>query len=569
MPNESAASFDLTTRPWLPVQRLDGVEEELSLREVFERADRLRRLVGDVPTQEFALLRLLLAILHDAVGGPEDAETWHELWQEGIPAGDVVEYLERHRDRFDLLHPEHPFFQVADLHTAKGEYSALDRIVADVPNGAPFFTMRARGVDRLGFAEAARWVVHAHAYDPAGIKSGPVGDPRAKNGKGYPQGVGWAGSLGGVFVEGDSLRETLLLNLIAADTGNLKIDKDDRPAWRRPQNTAAPADTAGRPSGVRDLYTWQTRRVRLHYDAEGVYGVLLSYGDPLAAHNKHDREPMTGWRRSQPQEKKLKLPQVYLPREHDPARAAWRGLGALIAGRTRGAEQGKEAADIVLPRVLDWIAQLAVEGFLEDEHRVRARLVSAVYGTQQSVIDEIVDDAVAMNVVVLRERDRGLGQTAIDAVNDAENAVTTLGHLAANLADAAGDATEAPRDSARDRGFGTLDGPFRDWLQSLASDQDPGQRRRDWQREAHRIVSRLGTELVNEAGEAAWTGRVIDTSNGSVWLTASRADWTFRTALRKALPMSNADSEADPGSEQTSSEQIPSGETPQTAGAHA
>ena len=89
--------------------------------------------------------------------------------------------------------------------------------------------------ERLSFAEAARWVVHAHAYDTSGIKTGAVGDPRVKGGKVYPLGVAWAGTLGGVFVEGENLRETLLLNLVAFDTDNLRIDPDeDRPAWRRP-----------------------------------------------------------------------------------------------------------------------------------------------------------------------------------------------------------------------------------------------------------------------------------------------------------------------------------------------
>ncbi len=545
MPTESPTpSFDLTARPWLPVQRLDGSEEELSLLEVFDQADQVRRIVGDVPTQEFALMRLLLAILHDAVDGPQDLDQWEEMWGEGLPADRIRAYLDRHRDRFDLLHPKTPFFQVADLRTTKNEISSLDRIVADVPNGEPFFTMRARGVDRLGFAEAARWVVHAHAYDPSGIKSGAVGDPRAKGGKGYPLGVGWAGNLGGVLAEGDTLRQTLLLNLVAFDTDNLKVNEDDRPAWRHAPTTAAATgvkELAARPAGPRDLYTWQSRRLRLHYDADGVYGVLLSYGDPLPARNMHNREPMTGWRRSAAQEKKLGLAQVYLPREHDPARSAWRGLGALVAGRVHGAEQRKEAAAIVRPRILDWVARLANEDLLADDHLIRARLVGAVYGTQQSVIDEIVDDGVAMAVVVLHERDSGLGQTAVDAVADAESAVTALGDLATALAQACGADPEAPRSAARDLGFGMLDGPYRDWLAKLAPGADSDGRRRDWQREVRHIVAGIGDRLVGEAGEAAWAGRVIDTRNGPLWLTASRADLRFRAALKKTLPMSTTE----------------------------
>jgi CRISPR system Cascade subunit CasA len=539
------ASFDLTSRPWIPVQRLDGEEVELSLTGVFEQAPNIRRLVGDVPTQDFALLRLLLAVLHDAIDGPREIEDWEELWRDGIPADRVRDYLREHRERFDLLHPETPFFQVADLRTGKGEHSSPDPIVADVPNNARFFTMRAHGAERLAFAEAARWLLHAHAYDTSGIKSGAVEDPRLKGGKVYPQGVGWSGNLGGVYVEGDDLQRTLLLNLIAFDTDGLRADSDrDAPAWRRAQVTAQPlkgAEAETRPHGLRDLYTWQSRRVRLHHDGEAVHGVLLAYGDPLTPRNKHDREPMTAWRRSPAQEKKLRETTVYLPRDHDPARAAWRGLGALVTGRVRGAEQRQEAAKVVRPRVLDWISLLTFEGILPKDFLVRARLVGAVYGTQQSVVDEIVDDAVAMPVVLFHDRDSALTQTAIDAVNDAEEAVMVLGDLATALADAAGADGEGPRATARDRGFAELDEPFRKWLRGLNTTEPPLEQRREWQVEAHRIVSRLGDELMDTAGEAAWTGRVVATKKGSVWLTASRADLRFRSALRRALPLTNTD----------------------------
>ncbi|GAA1924455.1 type I-E CRISPR-associated protein Cse1/CasA [Streptomyces sodiiphilus] len=541
---EAAASFDLITEPWLPAQHLDGTEAELSLLGVFEQAHRVRRLVGDLPTQEFALLRLLLAILHDALDGPADPEEWADYWEDDrLPADRVREYLAAHRHRFDLLHPLTPFFQVAGLHTAKGDMTSLDRIVADVPANDRFFTMRARGADRLTPAEAARWVVHAHAYDPSGIKSGAVGDPRVKGGKGYPQGVGWSGNLGGVFAEGDTLRDTLLLNLIATDTANFRADSDDRPAWRREPSTAAQAgavELATRPSGVRDLYTWQTRRIRLHHDADGIHGVLLCYGDPLTPRNMHYREPMTAWRRSPAQEKKHKLPQVYLPREHDPARTAWRGLGALVAGQVRGAEQRQEAAAVVRPRILDWIAGLTVEGFLPQDYLIRARLVGARYGTQQSVIDDVIDDSVPLPVVLLHDRDRGLGQAAIDAVTDADSAIGVLGDLASDIAVAAGADTDGPRDKARDLGFGELDAPFRTWLAEIRPGQDPQERRRDWQRQARRLVSSLGDQLVDNAPQAAWDGRIVATGNGSHWLTAASAQLWFHRRLRKALPLAAA-----------------------------
>lgn len=554
MPNEShGLSFDLTVHPWIPVQRLNGAEDELSINDVFAQAETLQRIVGDVATQEFALLRLLLAILHDVVDGPEDIQAWQELWDNGLPTADIVAYLTEHSSRFDLLHPNTPFFQTAGLRTAQDEVSSLDRIVADVPNGERFFTMRALGAQRMSFAEAARWLVHAHAYDTSGIKTGAVGDVRVKGGKVYPQGVAWAGNLGGVFVEGNDLRETLLLNLIAFDTDTLRINPaNDRPAWRHPPTGPGESkELAGRPAGPRDLYTWQSRRVRLHFDADGVNGVVLAYGDPLSAVNKHRHEPMTAWRRSPTQEKQTGLAQVYMPRTHEPGRSAWRGLGALVAGRVPGAEQRTEAAAIVRPRVLDWAARLSVEGDLPTTFLIRARLIGAVYGTQQSVIDEVIDDAVTMPLVLLHKVDDRLGQAAINAVADAEAAVTVLGDLAADLATAAGAAPAQPRTSARALGFGSLDHPFRAWLAALKPGNDPLERRQDWQRQTHRAVIRLAEQLLHQAGDAAWEGRIIETRTGQkLWLTASRADLNFRVRLRKVLPAAQGEAtETLPSSE--------------------
>ncbi|WP_327731293.1 type I-E CRISPR-associated protein Cse1/CasA [Streptomyces sp. NBC_00487] len=542
---DGALSFDLTLRPWIPVLYREGRRGELSLAEVFARAGSLRRVVGDVPTQEFALLRLLLAVAHDALDGPQDTDDWAELWEDDDCFAPVAAYLDEHRERFDLLHPVAPFFQVAGLRTARDEVFSLNRIVADVPNGEPFFSSRMPAVDRLGFAEAARWVVHTHAYDTSGIKTGTVGDARAKNNKVYPLGVGWAGQLGGVFVEGETLRETLLLNLVAGDSAGLRIDRDDRPAWRR--EPCGPSAVANRhPSGVRDLYTWQTRRLRLHFDEAGVHGVVLGYGDPLTAHNLHTREPMTAWRRSKAQEKKRGEALVYLPREHDPSRAVWRGLSSLIAER-EVAGQGVEAASMLRPGILEWVARLVTEGVLARGFLIRARVVGAVYGTQQSVIDEIVDDHLAMAVVLLHRQDREYAQEAIDAVGDAEQAVTRLGDLATDLARAAGTETEGARARARERGFAALDDPYRIWLRELADDEDPDEQRTLWQRRIHRIISRLGDHLLAEAGDAAWEGRIVTTAKGAVWLNSACAEGWFRRRLGEALgfPDFSTSTEAD------------------------
>ncbi|MCP9985828.1 type I-E CRISPR-associated protein Cse1/CasA [Streptomyces sudanensis] len=546
---DSPATFNLTSEPWVPVERLDGTVAELSLREVFANADGLRRIVGDVPTQEPALLRLLLAILHDALEGPAELEDWEELWESPAPFTAALDYLDRHAPRFELFDAERPFFQVADLRTVKDEVAPLSRIVADVPTGSALFSMRRPGVDRLSFAEAARWLLHAHAFDTSGIKSAMRGDEqRSRAGKVYPLGVGALGQLGGVFAEGAALRETLLLNLVAfeeAYAGSTLAERldEDRPAWRReePYGPGPRGERAGGPEplGLRDLYTWQTRRIRLCAEQGAVTGVVLGYGDPLVQSAPWLLEPMSGWHRSPLLEKKQGRTPVYTPSRHDPEKSAWRGLAALLPSRSQEGERGDrgEPPKRLRAGITRWYTRIITESDMDPGKLVRLRLVGMVYGTQQSVIDEVVDDSVVLPVVTLHETNPVYGAAATDAASDAEKAVDALARLAGDLALAAGvghpDAAVA---SARNRSYAALDGPYRAWLRNLARRPDLQDARQEWRETVRRQVLRLAGQEIESAGPAAHGGRVIDVpGRGGFLIDSGRAELRFRTKLNQEL----------------------------------
>ncbi|WP_238426709.1 type I-E CRISPR-associated protein Cse1/CasA [Streptomyces adustus] len=128
--------FDLTGQRWLPV-RLSTGEELLSLCAPVARAHHARRLSGDLPTQDFALIRLLLAIHQYAFDGPPGTQAWNELRYERASFADVEEHLTEYRGRFGSLDPQTPLFQNAGLRATPGEVSSLNRITADVPNVTP------------------------------------------------------------------------------------------------------------------------------------------------------------------------------------------------------------------------------------------------------------------------------------------------------------------------------------------------------------------------------------------------------------------------------------------------
>ncbi|RLK58699.1 type I-E CRISPR-associated protein Cse1/CasA [Actinokineospora cianjurensis] len=534
--SEPDPSFDLVDQPWVMVRMNDGRVIELSLLDTFRRAREIACLLGDVPTQVFALTRLLLAILHRAVDGPADVDAWERLWADGFPVGTVETYLDRHRDRFDLLHPVTPFFQVAGLRTSKGEVSELSKLIADVPNGRPFFSTRVGAPLRLSLAEAARWVVHCQAFDISGIKSGAVGDDRVTGGKGYPIGQGWSGHLGGMLVEGHNLRETLLLNLIAADFEPADGARDDLPVWERVAPGAAEEVPGGRaPAGPLELFTWQSRRIRLAVAADEVTGVLVCNGDKLTPQNLFAVEPHTAWRRSKAQQTKLKSSTpVYMPLEHDPSRAIWRGLQAMLP-TAAVSTSGAEPAARLSPQVIRWVGHLRWEDALPADFTVGLHSTGVVYGSQNSVVDEIVEDRMSLAAVLLAQGAADLTEVVVSCVAAAEDAAKALGALAANLVEAGGGEHAGPRSRAIESAYDELDPLFRAWVRELGPASDPTTCQQHWHETADRAVRRLGLELVAQAPKVSWAGRV---RTGRP-VSAVHADEWFDSALRKALPMSH------------------------------
>lgn len=539
-PEQAMPFFNLVDEPWLPVIGADGRQAEVSLREAFRQAGTLRRLVGDLPTQAFAHLRLLLAVLHRAVGGPTSLDHWRAVRDDPVGATRLVErYLDDWHDRFWLRHPTAPFLQVADLRTAKGEVFGLSRIVCDGPGTSAFMTTRlGENLDTATWSEAARWLVHVHAYDVSGIHSGAVADPRVKGGKGYGIGTGWAGQIGGVYLLGASLWETLLLNLVAPTAIDLEGGPDDLPVWERtPLGPAPEGWTPGvegayrEPTGPVDVYTWPTRRVRLFGDAERCTGVINAQGDRARPQNRFRVEPMTAWRYSEPQTKAAGQ-DTYMPAKHDPARAFWRGLAALLPGMSQPVRRDGPSARRP-PGVLDWAALLQLH---EDLGRdlLQVQAVGIEYGSNESVYDELVADGLALPTALLSADAEALAHVAVAGVRCAEQAVYALGSLAENVALAAGASSddEGARARASALAYNALDREFRSWLRTLDAASVPLERETAWQHAVREVVAQHAAAVVNEAGPAALVGRIA----AKQFRDAGIAERWFWRRLREVLP---------------------------------
>ena len=548
--------FNLLDEPWIPVRLLDGTIADVGLLELLRRTTDIADLACELPTQSIAIQRLVVAIAY-RVAPPRDARDWVRQWDEGAPTEQMIEYLERWRDRFFLFGGRFPFMQVADLRTAKDAVSGLEKLIADVPNGEQFFTTRhGRALACIPPSEAARWLVHAQAYDPSGIRSGAVGDSQVKGGKGYPIGPSWCGHLGLVWLKGKDLDETLVLNLVPTDAAQLR-GVESSTEWGACSWEVSEAESAVRgdyslldPSGTpRDisiprLLTWHSRRVRLVGNREGVTGVVLAQGDKLAPQQMHRYEPQSLWRYSTPQSKKFKQ-DVYMPRKYEAGRALWRNLPGTLPTVTTVQGVDKQPKQEFLPSAtLSFHYQLdnaSIETTYPKVMRIQA--VGVTYGPQEATFEDIYSDELTLSVAVMRVEHEDLSAEIDRQVRLTEEIARDVGNLAANLARAAGESGEGAGDGARDRAkelfFSAVDTDFRTWLTQVDGRESARDAGRRWECTLRQHATDVQAVLVRGASSSAIIGR--DTGRG--YMNVGIAENYFRAALNKHLPLQKTNQE--------------------------
>jgi len=203
------ASFDLTREPWIPVERTDGTSEEVSLRTILVDAHRFRSVYGDSPPETASLYRLLQALVLRIDGlVPEDRKDWSRQYEERSQFDSAVvnQYFDKwqgEHGRFDLLHPERPFYQVPDLPSANK--NSLGWLIQDRVKGNNA-TLFDHSLDEqnppIPLSKAARALTSIQLYGLSGL-AGP-GRPNYREGPLVKGMMFW--------IRAKNLRDALLLN---------------------------------------------------------------------------------------------------------------------------------------------------------------------------------------------------------------------------------------------------------------------------------------------------------------------------------------------------------------------
>ena len=506
--------FNLLDEPWIRVMTEDCTVVERSLMQVLLNSDQYQRLAGELPTQDVALLRLLLAILQtvfyrvDPEGEDDPIEDraaairrWQALWNAGrFPVQPIRTYLETWKDRFWLFHPEHPFYQVpAAAVGTKFKASKLNGELSESAHKMRLFPLRdGEEKETLSYAEAARWLVTLIGFDDSASTKKETGT-----------GTGWLGDRVNVYAIGENLFETLILNLVFLKDGKY-VWAENIPAWEQPTMTTAKKREIPLPDNQAELLTLQSRRLILSREENRVTGFSSTGGDFFGKEGRVNAfsEQMTLWRACKTP--KNAVPQ-FVPASVDPWRQMWRDFEVILGRRE----------DTHIPGGVAWLTELRRKNVIPRKY-VHIASVGVTYDSKKGSIADIISDHLDFQMSLLD----AAGELWIELVGGEihliDKVARALGALAEGLYLAQGGqldgAGKKARQSQRDEGmrllYAAVDLPFREWLAHIGAqhgddENTRAQEQQRWRSIVFRIADNLGREMVRDAGTAAFTGRWI------------------------------------------------------------
>lgn len=515
--NLNPTAFNLLDEPWIRVMDQAQQIHEVSLKDAILNAHIYVSLSGELPTQDVAVMRLLLAVLHtvysrvdeDGEASPleEDDEEealarWKALWdKKRFSEEAVTEYLDQWHERFWLFHPERPFGQVAGLKIGT-DYDApkLNGEISESSNKLRFFSMYAgKEKTALSYAQAARWLLYLNAYDDTSSK--PTKEGKAKAGGSLPSpGIGWLGKLGLIYLCGNNLFETLMLNLILIDHSIIQYEQ--KPIWEQEKISGEERTEIPIPANLAELYTLQSRRILLNRKDDSVISYKLLGGDFFEKENVFF-EPMTVWRSPK------KENEAFTPRRHDSARQMWREFSVMFE------EKGNRYAGVIY-----WFKNyLYGHRLIPRSYLMRTAIASVEYGDKDFFVKNVFFDSLTMHSSLLSDLGAAWRSCIELEIERCGKLAGAAAHLAQNLYVASGGSTSSKdkhyaqtAEDAKAQLYYRLDIPFRNWLKDIDADADDkvDEKIAKWQETAKKIASAYAGELVAETEEAALVGHKVD-----------------------------------------------------------
>ena len=565
--------FNLIDEPWISVViNYKGTTKLVGLKEFFENAHTYIALAGDMPTQDFAVMRFILAILHtvfsryDAQGNAyevvtlndrmqqleevdqgdyedyEDAllDTWKDLWKAGKFPDIVVKYLDAWHDRFYLYDDKYPFYQVTKEIISKVNTQFTDstydraivcpklinRTISESENKTALFSPRCNSnKNNLTDAELVRWLITFQGVSNASDKKSIIKD------KNLPKSIGWIYGLGGVFFSSDNLFKTLLFNFVLKHPEQ-QYNVSQHPVWEFEQSEFYERYKESRMiDNLACLYTNWSRFVYLFYaddkkqsdDTESRENLRLRIVKTIAPQKETNiLEPMAKWKNGSD-----KIPIADKPQKNE---VAWRSFNAII-NLSKNYRR--------LPSIADNLNHLKKD-FDEDE-LVQVNVISAIddnKGESRVLVEEYYDNfnlklfvatdlldkgwVVRINNIIeitkeIIEKDYGCFLSDIEnirKINFSDFVSNKKGDL-----------------------YFKIDKPFRDWLADIDCDDNKDAKEQEWYAKLRKIIHIQIDEVTKNSSSRDFIGVVVkDKKNKDKENNIAVALNMFMASVNKKLP---------------------------------
>lgn len=522
-------SFNLLDEPWISVMSMDGQQLDVSLKEVFSHAQEYQCLAGEMETQNFAVLRFLLAVVQtvfsrfDSEGRPyegieldqqmrqintldsDDYEDdrdacWNVLWKKGFFPEIVNQYLEKWRDHFFLYDDKFPFYQVTQkemralLPTGKNPTEMkgrnFNRLISESGNKiamfSPVIDYKEKEFckrDAMTSSQFARWLIMLQGYFGMSDKASAVKD-------GQKPAIGWLYGLGGTYVKDSNLFETLMLNFIPVHPTTSFKYSPQSPCWEHSgYENAEKLIRGGAVDNLAELYTNWSRAIvidpKVQNQAEkAVYTAKL----PVIS-NKDNLflEPMTIWQK----DKKNK----YSPQKYKPEQALWRNFGLIV-------QRNPSANDMRTPLVVRCLNSR--RRLIGDKVITICAVSMKDNGNATSLVitDELADELSVNEMAITDETDRGWIVRISEAINTTKNVGTMYRGFLANVAKIRGmtDKGMKPFVVAGEEDFyQSLNYPFREWLISIKPEDIKDQKISEWYEALKSIANAEARKVKDQA----------------------------------------------------------------------
>lgn len=558
--SEILGKFNLIDENWILVLDTTGETKEISLTELFANAQNYKCLAGEMKTQDFAILRILLAVIQtvfsrfDADGNPYDyidlddrfrqiddvdeddlshykkdlRRTWKNLWKAGEFPDIINKYLEKWHDRFYLLDDKYPFMQVSEdiiRNNTKNRggtdvgIKTINRTITESKNKIALFAGRDNlGKNKTTSSELSRWLITYHGY-PGAIdktKFTNIGDK-------FSPSKGWLYDLGGIYFTGDNLFETLMLNLVLVHPQEFN-EYRQRPAWEfSASENVYEALTISLINNLAGLYTRYSRAVYINPYADFSNDFSLEVVKLLnLEHQNQNLELMTTWRKNESGPNKG----TFTPKKHRRDISLWRSFGLLALNPNTN-----DTWKVGLMEHLE-----SIKNILGDYNFTINSVSMEDDGNSSSwvPINEIYDYLNINDFVASDLSENGWVIRIDDTINETKDIVeVTYKKFLKEIKLIRNQQSDNFVEQRVENVYFLLNDPFKNWLMSITIDADKDQKIEEWRKTLEKIVRSEADKVLENANPRDYTGITIDDKNHNIVTAYNSFNYFLNKKLRK------------------------------------